>query len=495
VWRIAYFPQQSAIRHAQEAARQLGMKKVPLIRLRGLSPAAKSALRLADNKIAENAGWDLDFLAHELQILSGLDLDFDLTVTGFDEADIDVMLQAGVASSEAGGADEIPEVDRSLPPVTRLGDMWILGKKGHRAYCGDARKRKSFEILIGDHKATMVISDVPYNVVINGNVSGLGRTQHREFAMASGEMSSSQFTSFLGRVMGLLAQHTLDGSIHFLFMDWRHIYEITVAGRSVYTELKNVVVWNKSNGGMGSFYRSKHELVFVFKSGTAPHVNNIELGKHGRNRTNVWDYAGMNTMREGRLEELAMHPTVKPVALVADAIMDCSRRGDIVLDRFGGSGTTLIAAEQTGRVAYLMEIDPIYVDVTIRRFQKFCAFDLSCCITDRDDSDGRSELGSIPAARLFFPRRRPATFQDAAECGETARKIFGTNKEIHLSPNCFFGAVTERLFRGRIPARDLRLGGEADDGIGRCLDDGGEQRCLALNALALGDVPDGDRHH
>ena len=354
-----------------EAARLLGMKEVPVIYLRGLSAAAKSALRLADNKIAENAGWDLDLLAQELQFLSSLDLDFDLTVTGFDEADIDVMLQAGVATAGAGGADEIPEIDRSLPPVTRLGDVWILGKKRHRVCCGDARKRKSFTILLGGQRATMVITDAPYNVVINGNVSGLGRTQHREFAMASGEMSPSQFISFLMRVMRLLAEHSIDGSIHFLFMDWRHTYEIIMAGRRVYTELKNLAVWNKTNGGMGSFYRSKHELVFVFKRGTAPHCNNVELGKHGRNRSNVWDYAGMNTMRAGRLEELAMHPTVKPVALIADAIMDCSRRGDIVLDCFGGSGTTLIAAEQTGRVAYLMEIDPIYVDVTVKRYQKF----------------------------------------------------------------------------------------------------------------------------
>src|ERR1035437_1464961 len=362
--------------HARlDAARTLGIERVPIIRVTHLTEAQTRAYIIADNKLAENAGWDQQMLASELQFLSSLDLDFDLTVTGFDEADIDVMLQAGVATADADGADEIPEVDRSLPPVTRLGDVWILGKKGHRVYCGDARKRKSFTILLGGHKASMVITDAPYNVVINGNVSGLGRTQHREFAMASGEMSPSQFISFLMRVMSLLAEHSLDGSIHFLFMDLRHIYEIIIAGRRVYAELKQLAIWNKTNGGMGSFYRSKHELVFVFKSGTAPHCNNVELGKHGRNRSNVWDYAGMNTMREGRLEELAMHPTVKPVALVADAIMDCSRRGDIVLDSFGGSGTTLIAAEKTGRHARLMELDPIYVDVTVRRYQKFTGKD------------------------------------------------------------------------------------------------------------------------
>ncbi len=220
------------------------------------------------------------------------------------------------------------------------------------------------------YKAQMVFTDPPYNVVINGNVSGLGRTRHREFAMASGEMSVAQFIAFLLTVLRLLAAHSVDGSIHEIFMDWRHMHEILAAGRKVYTELKNLCVWVKDNGGMGSLFRSCHELIFVFKNGPSPHINNVELGKHGRNRTNVWCYPGVNTMRAGRMEELAMHPTVKPVALVADAIMDCSRRGDIVLDCFGGSGTTLIAAEKTGRRAYLMEIHAPYVDATIKRYQK-----------------------------------------------------------------------------------------------------------------------------
>ena len=188
--------------------------------------------------------------------------------------------------------------------------------------------------------------------------------------MTSGEMSEAQFTAFLGSAFRNLAEHSVDGSIHFICMDWRHLQEMLTAGRTAYGELKNLIVWNKDNGGMGAFYRSKHELVFVFKNGSAPHINNFGLGQHGRYRTNVWDYAGVNSLKADRDEELAMHPTVKPVAMVADAIRDCSRRGGIVLDAFSGSGTTIIAAEQTGRRARAIELDPRYVDVAIRRWQQ-----------------------------------------------------------------------------------------------------------------------------
>jgi DNA modification methylase len=216
----------------------------------------------------------------------------------------------------------------------------------------------------------MIFTDPPYNVQIEGNVSGLGKIKHREFVMASGELSETDYTALLQTSCGHLVANSVSGSIHFLCMDWRHCWELLGAGRKVYSELKNLCVWNKHNGGMGSLYRSKHELIFVFKNGSTPHINNVELGTHGRNRTNVWDYPGVNSWREGRRDELAMHPTVKPVALVADAILDCSKRGGIVLDCFGGSGTTLVAAEKTGRRGYLMELDPVYVDVTIRRFEQ-----------------------------------------------------------------------------------------------------------------------------
>jgi DNA modification methylase len=353
--------------HARlEALKLLGRKRVHIISLEHLTEAQIRAYRLADNKLSENSSWDVELLAIELRELAELDVDCDVSIPGFQAGEIDFLVQ-NLDANGSDESDEIPEIDDSEPPVTREGYLWILGR--HRLYCGDARKRRPFECLMDRHEARMVLTDPPYNRD-KDQISGLGRIQLPNFAMAAGEMSEVQFTTFLVTVFRLLAAHSVNGSIHEIFMDWRHLREILTAGRRVYPELKNLCVWVKDNGGMGSLFRSRHELIFVFKSGSAPHVNNVELGKHGRNRDNVWCYPGVNTIRAGRLEELAMHPTVKPVALVADAIMDCSRRGDIVLDCFGGSGTTLIAAEKTGRKAYLMEIDPVYVDVTIDRYQK-----------------------------------------------------------------------------------------------------------------------------
>lgn len=235
--------------------------------------------------------------------------------------------------------------------------------------CGDATDPEVYRTLMGEDRAQMVFTDRPYNVPVNGHICGLGKVQHDEFVMASGEMSEQEFTRFLTTVTTNMASFSTDGSIHYICMDWRHIGELLAAGRASYAELKNLVVWNKDNGGMGAFYRSKHELVFVFKKGSAAHLNNFSLGQHGRYRTNVWDYAGVNSLKADRDEELAMHPTVKPVAMVADAIRDCSKRGGIVLDAFSGSGTTIMAAEQTRRRCRAIELDPRYVDVGIRRWQ------------------------------------------------------------------------------------------------------------------------------
>ena len=349
-----------------EAAKLLGIDAVPTVRLSHLSAADKRAYVLADNKLAEKAGWDRELLAIELQGL--IELDVDIELTGFEMAEIDLILdEAREASGDAGGPeDAVPEPSLD-PAVSQTGDLWLLGS--HRLLCGDARDQAAYDQLLAGAKAEFAFTDPPYNVAIDGHVCGLGRIQHREFAMGCGEMSEAEFTAFLKTVFALLAANSMDGSIHQICMDWRHIWEMLEAGRTVYSELKNLCVWNKSNAGMGSFYRSKHELVFVWKSGTAAHLNNFELGQHGRHRSNVWDYPGINTMRPGRLEELAMHPTVKPVALVADAIKDCARRGGLVLDPFCGSGTILIAAERTGRKARALEIDPIYVDVAVRRWQ------------------------------------------------------------------------------------------------------------------------------
>jgi DNA modification methylase len=351
-----------------EAARLLGIDAVPTCRLSHLSDAEKRAYILADNKLAEKAGWDKELLAIELQGL--IELDVDIELTGFEMAEVDLILEDAREASAApnGPEDKVPE-HAPGPAVTQTGDLWVLAK--HRLLCGDARDQTAYDRLLEGAKAEFVFADPPYNVAIDGHVCGLGRIHHREFAMGCGEMSEAAFTAFLQTVFGRLAENTVDGSIHQICMDWRHTWEMLAAGREVYAELKNLCVWNKTNAGMGSFYRSKHELVFVWKSGTAAHINNFELGQHGRYRANVWDYAGVNTIRPDRLEELAMHPTVKPVALVADALKDCSRRSALVLDPFCGSGTILIAAERTGRKARALEIDPTYVDVAVRRWQAY----------------------------------------------------------------------------------------------------------------------------
>jgi DNA modification methylase len=360
-----------------EAAKLLGLESLPTIRLADMTEAQKRAYALADNKLAEVAGWDPELLALELSYISELDIDFDLTITGFETAEIDLLLETGRNDDRA---DEVVEPPAHGQAVTRPGDLWELGK--HRLLCGDATKAESFKLLLKRGDAQLVFSDPPYNLAIR-TVSGLGAIQHREFAMASGEMSKDQYIAFLKTVLGHLSSFSADGSIHFLCIDWRHCYELLSAAFTVYSELKNLCVWAKENGGMGSLYRSGHELVFVFKNGGAPHINNIELGKYGRNRTNVWNYPGMNSFGEKRLEELKMHPTVKPVALVADAIRDCSKRRGLVLDCFGGSGTTLLACEKTGRFGRVMELDPAYVDVAIRRFQKLTKKDAVHALTAR----------------------------------------------------------------------------------------------------------------
>jgi DNA modification methylase len=339
------------------AAKSMGLAEVPTIELVGLKEAQKRALRLADNKIALNAGWDLDLLKVELGELSSPDLD--LTITGFSTGELDLLLRAG----------EDPE-DDAIPPVpaiarTRAGDIWRLGE--HIIGCGDGRDPEFLRKVVGERALVdAAFLDPPYNVRISGHANARGR--HREFAMASGEMSQEAFRTFLLEALGAVVQVSRAGAVHFVCIDWRHMDDVSAVGQSVYGELLNLCIWNKSNAGMGSLYRSKHELVFVFKVGTAPHFNAVELGRHGRNRTNVWDYASVNSLAGSRREDLALHPTVKPTALVADAIQDVTRRGDLVLDTFLGAGTSLIAAERCGRRFRGVEIDPAYVDVAIERW-------------------------------------------------------------------------------------------------------------------------------
>jgi DNA modification methylase len=376
-----------------DAARLLRLRTVPTLALSHLTEAEKRAYVIADNKVALNAGWDREILAIELQGL--IDLDFEVELTGFSLAEIDLVLD------EAGEADpNVPDSAEDIfavvagPAISRRGDVWIMGR--HKLICGDARDTSDYARLLGSERVDMVFTDPPYNVSIDGNVCGLGTVRHREFAFASGEMSQMQFTRFLEDSLGPMASVMRDGAIAFVCMDWRHMEELLTAGKSVFTELKNLVVWNKTNGGMGAFYRSKHELIFVFKQGTAPHTNSFGLGETGRYRTNVWDYAGISSISASRSEELAMHPTVKPVALIADAIRDCSKRGEIILDSFGGSGSTLIAAEKTGRAARVIEYDPIYCDTIVRRWQAYSGKDarLAGCDSVFDD---------IAEARLDTP--------------------------------------------------------------------------------------------
>lgn len=362
------------------AAKLLGMDDIPTLRVDHLTPAQIRAYVIADNKLAENAGWDRKLLALELQELA-VELDFDITVTGFETAEIDLLINELNEKAE-DASDLIPEIDRSRPAISRLGDLWRIGD--HALLCGDALEAGSYQALLAPKKAQLVFTDPPYNVRIGGHVSGLGKVQHREFSMASGEMNQSEFTRFLGKAFGRLKEFSADGSIHYICMDWRHMREVLDAADGIYTELKNLCVWSKTNAGMGSLYRSQHELVFVYKNGTKPHVNNVELGRFGRNRTNVWAYAGANTFSKDREAELAMHPTVKPVAMVVDAILDCSKRGAIVLDAFAGSGSTLVAAEKTGRKGHGIELDPYYVDTIIRRFEQTFSLKATLAQTGQD---------------------------------------------------------------------------------------------------------------
>ena len=354
------------------ACQSLGWSEVPTIRLDHLTEAQAGAFMIADNRLTEISAWDDRLLAQQLKELSELDLDFSLEATGFQMGEIDLRIEglATARADERDPADVLPAV-RTGPAISQLGDLWLLGQ--NRVYCGSALDEPAYAALMDDRRATMVFTDPPYNIRIAGNVSGLGTIHHRDFMMASGELDEAQFTAFLTGACALHGRYSENGSLHFVFIDWRHLAELLAAGREVYTSLLNMCVWVKNNGGMGSFYRSQHELVLVFKHGRAPHRNNVQLGQFGRNRTNVWNYPCANsfarTSDEGNL--LLLHPTVKPVALVADAIMDGSARGDIVLDGFLGSGTTVIAAERTGRRCYGLELDPLYLDTIVRRWQAF----------------------------------------------------------------------------------------------------------------------------
>ena len=346
------------------AAQLLKLQSVPTIRLQHLSDKQKKAYILADNKLAEKAGWDRETLKIELQNIVEIDLDFDLTLTGFETPELDLIFHEDTLTSTPETYDEPDELE--IKRQVQFGDLWALGD--HLLYCGDSTKAESFGKLLGKEKANVVFTDPPYNVRINGHVSGKGKTKHSEFEYASGDMSDKEFKEFLNVTLSHMKDFSVDGSLHYICMDWRHIEELIAVGKSLYTDLKNICVWNKQIGAMGSLYRSQHEFIALFKNGSRAHTNNIELGKHGRYRTNIWDYPGVQATNHNK-KDLKYHPTVKPVLMIADALLDSSKIGDVVLDCFGGSGSTLLAAERTKRKARIIEYEPKYCDVTIHRFE------------------------------------------------------------------------------------------------------------------------------
>lgn len=345
-----------------EAAKLNGDKVVPVIALNHLSEADRKAYIIADNRIAEEASWSKSTLRSEL---SGLvELGYELELTGFDTLEIDTMLAFDDEDHDEETV-ELPSEDAS--PVSRIGDLWTIGNQ--RLLVADARDPQSYKTLLKGEAAQLIITDPPYGCVIENNVSGNGKVKHGNFIMGAGETNLDEFAATLLRpAFECMAEFSEAGAIAFVFIDWRGAPYLYDAAKGIFHEAKNLIVWAKTNGGQGAFYRSAHELIYAFKVNPGKHINNFGLS--GRYRTNVWTYAGANTFRAGRMKDLADHPTVKPKKMIADAIIDCSRHGGIVLDPFLGSGTTLCAAEQVGRKGRGMELDPKYADVALKRIAK-----------------------------------------------------------------------------------------------------------------------------
>ena len=380
------------------AARKMGLTEAPAVIISDLDEAKLRLLRLALNRLGEESSWDAEALKLEFCEVLEISGEIDLRISGFEMGEIDVAMSMSGDDEE----DVLPAPNEGDPRLTSPGELWLLGD--HRLLCGDALEPLSYVRLLGEERAQMAFTDPPWNIPIAGNVSGLGAVKHEDFAMACGEMTAAQFATFLRISLGHAATYSDDGAIAFVCMHWSKIRETLAATAEVYAELKNICVWNKTNAGMGSLYRSKHELIFVFKKGTGPHINNIELGRFGRNRTNVWDYPGQNIFNGTSKSKLSLHPTAKPVALVADAIRDCSHRNGIVLDPFGGVGATLIAAERSGRRARLIELDPRYVDATVKRWEtltgrkavKATAGGLTAEVYAQGGEVGTSSAGAFP---------------------------------------------------------------------------------------------------
>lgn len=379
-----------------EAAKLLELKKVPCIRVGHLDAASKEALALALNKLALESEWDELLLADVLRDMQLSNPVLDLTLTGFDTAEIDGLLNGLPLDDLEDPRDDALPVTDNNSVVTREGDLWQLGPG--RLVCGDARSRETMTLLMGGEQARLCFTDPPYNVKVQGHISGLGKIEHPEFIMGFGEMTTAEFIRLLTDAFRNTAAVLHDGALIYVCMDWRHMHDLYQAVAPVFTSFENLITWVKHSGGMGSLYRSQHELIFIFKKGKAPHINNVDLGKHGRNRTNVWHYRGLSGFGKDRDKLLAMHPTVKPVQMIADAILDVTNRNDIIVDTFGGSGSTLIAAHKTGRRGYLIELDPRYCDVTIRRWQEFARDDAILVATGQTFSEVMAERLKAKAA-------------------------------------------------------------------------------------------------
>lgn len=399
-----------------QAARKIGLSTALILRIEHLSETEIRAYRIADNKLAEGSAWNLDELRLEFEELLDLDVQLDLTITGFETPEIDFIL--GHARPENDPADVVAAIASGTQAVTRLGDVWVMG--AHQLICGDAKDPYVYRVLVGGERVALVFTDPPYNVPVSGHMGGLGSVQHREFVMASGEMSGGQFHTLLETALRNATKHSSPGAVIFVCMDWRSIQVLKSAADKSGLETINLCVWNKTNGGMGSLYRSKHELIYVFRVRGASHTNNVQLGRFGRNRTNVWDYPGANTPGSDSHRDLALHPTVKPTALIADAILDVTHRGQIVLDMFGGVGSTLLAAERTGRRARLIELDPLYVDATLQRVREHTNLPIHLAATGQSFEEVRAERLAEAEAGIQSPRPpryRPRSVVPAGQKG------------------------------------------------------------------------------
>jgi len=360
-----------------EAAVELSIDEVPAIVVDHLSKQDLKALSIALNKIQEIGHWNEDVLAQELQLIIEMDTEYDLEVTGLDLGEIEFHLSndgPGFSENEPDPSDEVPTemLDPDYQPIAKLADLFLIKGKDfeHRVFCGDAQSKAALATALADWTVDMVLADPPFDVPIQGHVGGLGETKHREFVMGSGELGPDRFYQLLFKAIKRMKKSLKDGSLAYLFMDKNGLELLLKAGRKAGLKLHSLNIWKKSNAGMGSLYRSQHEFVVIFKKGKAPHINNVELGKHGRYRTTVQEYPGFNSFSKERRELFHLHPTLKPTQMLGDYMRDVTKRGGVVLDSFAGAGSTLIAAEKTSRRSVSIELDPIYIDTILRRFEK-----------------------------------------------------------------------------------------------------------------------------